>query len=215
MVKSFIRAQEAFDYYYNALNEIKSGVNGTSRFKNVGFYIRYPEANLIDLPYRNWSESYAKREFLWYMSGNRSVKELKKFAPIWDKMHNGDDLVNSNYGNLWQENQQLEKCIEQIKAEGVSGKGGRQIWLTLFDGKRKDQYEFDTPCTLNIGFEVENGELNMRVLMRSNDIWYGFCNDQYCFSMLMKIVAVRTNLVVGSYFHYAADLHLYEANRRK
>lgn len=215
MNKRFLTADAAFHYYYTALNEIESGENGTSRFKDVGFYITAPEANLITREYRKWSEKYADREFKWYMSGNRSVSELKKYAPIWDKMHSGDDLVNSNYGNLWQENDQLEKCIQQIKNEGDSGKGGRQIWLTLFDGKRKDQYEFDTPCTLNIGFEVENGELNMRVLMRSNDIWYGFCNDQYCFSQLMKIVATRTGLVMGWYYHYAADLHLYDANRGK
>ena len=49
----------------------------------------------------------------------------------------------------------------------------------------------------------------MAALMRSNDLWYGFCNDQYCFSMLQKLVADRLDIKVGEYYHYAHNLHLY------
>jgi len=45
--------------------------------------------------------------------------------------------------------------------------------------------------------------------MRSNDLWYGFCNDQYCFSMMQQMVADRLNLPVGTYYHFANNLHLY------
>lgn len=212
MRTEFKNANAAFNHFYNKLDRLDVGTNGTSRLINVGFYIKDPTNREICSPFRKWSEKYAQREWLWYMSGNRSVEELKKHAPIWDQMHNGDNLVNSNYGALWQENGQLDKCIKQIE----ENRGGdRQIWLTLFDGKRKDRYEFDTPCTLNIGFEVENGKLHMRVYMRSNDIWYGFCNDQYCFSMLQEMVAARCGLKVGWYYHHVADLHLYEAQMGK
>jgi len=49
----------------------------------------------------------------------------------------------------------------------------------------------------------------MAVLMRSNDLWYGFCNDQYQFSMLQMMVAERLNIEIGEYYHYAHNLHLY------
>jgi thymidylate synthase len=45
--------------------------------------------------------------------------------------------------------------------------------------------------------------------MRSNDLWYGFCNDQYCFSRLQLLVADELGLLVGKYFHFAHNLHLY------
>ena len=49
----------------------------------------------------------------------------------------------------------------------------------------------------------------MSVVMRSNDLWYGFCNDQYQFSMLQKMIAERLNIKIGTYYHFAHNLHLY------
>ena len=49
----------------------------------------------------------------------------------------------------------------------------------------------------------------MSVYMRSNDIWYGFCNDQYQFSSLQKMIAERLSIDVGWYYHHAHNMHLY------
>ena len=49
----------------------------------------------------------------------------------------------------------------------------------------------------------------MAVLMRSNDLWYGFCNDQYCFSKLQESVALKLGIEVGEYYHFAHNLHIY------
>ena len=45
--------------------------------------------------------------------------------------------------------------------------------------------------------------------MRSNDIWYGFCNDQYCFSNLQMLVAYETGYDLGTYYHFAHNSTLY------
>jgi thymidylate synthase len=139
------------------------------------------------------------------MSQNRSVSEIKKYAPIWDKMHSGNEIVNSNYGFLWNEKNQLGNIIAKLQNDQLT----RQAWITIYDGKKINEFKFDTPCTLSIGFVIEDGVLCMTVLMRSNDLWYGFCNDQYCFSKLQMLVAERLKLDVGWYYHYAADMHLY------
>ena len=49
----------------------------------------------------------------------------------------------------------------------------------------------------------------MCVTMRSNDLWYGFCNDQYQFSKLQELVCKKAGLDMGSYFHFAHNLHIY------
>ena len=124
-------------------------------------------------------------------------------------MHSGDNIVNSNYGWQWGRNNQLDKCIEQLKKD----KSTRQAWISIFDGKEKDMYQFDTPCTLAVGFyvlPVDESKLNMTVTMRSNDLIYGFCNDQYCFSKLQELVANELNMEVGDYYHFAHNLHIYE-----
>ena len=51
--------------------------------------------------------------------------------------------------------------------------------------------------------------------MRSNDLWFGFCNDQYCFSQLQQLVADETDYEIGTYFHFAHNLHLYERDLGK
>ena len=56
---------------------------------------------------------------------------------------------------------------------------------------------------------VPYNKLNMCVTMRSNDLWYGFCNDQYCFSRLQLLISKELNIEIGTYYHFAHNLHLY------
>lgn len=184
--------------------------NGTVRLENVGFYMAYPTENHITEDWRKWNLKYAEREWNWYLSHSRDVSELQKHAPTWKRMHGGDCQVNSNYGWLWNRNKQLQKVIELLK----NAPDTRQAWLTLYDGKEMDDYEFDTPCTLNIGFKLSvfpsgNKLLNMTVIMRSNDLIFGFCNDQFCFSQLQKYVASKIGAEIGYYYHFAQDIHIY------
>jgi thymidylate synthase len=65
----------------------------------------------------------------------------------------------------------------------------RKATISIYDGKEIDTYSKDTPCTYAVQFTILDGKLNMTVLMRSNDLWYGFCNDQFCFSRLQQTVA--------------------------
>ena len=206
----FENANTAFEQLYGMIQKYGQTTNvGTKALYNVGFLIYDPCSRDINAEWRKWSKKYAEREWAWYLSGNPSVEEIKKFAPIWDKMHNGDNRVNSNYGYQWIRNEQLSCCIEQLRNNPDS----RQAWVTIYDGKEKNLYDFDTPCTISIGFDINSARpdrLNMTVLMRSNDLIYGFCNDQYCFSKLQEMVANELGLKVGTYYHYAHDLHLYE-----
>lgn len=206
---SYKNATEAFEDLYGFI--IDQGLNtnlGTKAVYNVGFYIRNPQQRVITTEWRKFNYAYAEREFEWYMSKNRSVAEIKKYARIWDKMHGGDNIVNSNYGWQWSRNNQLDKCIEQLKKD----KSTRRAWFTIFDGKEKDKYLYDTPCTLAVGFDIkpEIGTLDMCVTMRSNDLVYGFCNDQYCWTKLQQIIADELNIPTGTYYHFAHDLHIYE-----
>lgn len=203
-------ANEAFEELYNCISMygLFNANQGTKAVLNAGFYIDNPVDRDITTKWRKWSKTYAEREWNWYLSQNRSVEEIKKFAPTWDKMHGGDNIVNSNYGWQWGRENQLDKCIEQLKKDAST----RQAWFSIFDGKEKDQYTYDTPCTLAIGFytDLVNSELlNMTVTMRSNDLIFGFCNDQYCFSKLQEQVANELNMQVGTYFHFAQNLHIY------
>jgi thymidylate synthase len=206
--KTFKNAEAAFLFFWGYIPTFGRPKGDTHFLDNVGFYILNPLDNLIQAPFRNWSHKYAEYEWQWYLSGNRSVSEIKKRAPLWDKMHAGDDIVNSNYGYQWTRNNQVQYVIDELKRDPLS----RRAVISIYDGKEHEQYKYDTPCTLELIFNLNGDKLNMSVLMRSNDLWFGFCNDQYCFSKLQGLIADALEKGVGYYYHYAADLHLYNKN---
>ena len=208
---SFKTANDAFhDLYWRI---VRDGVDfaGTKALFNVGFEIQHPAANaIIDSKIkRNWSLEYANAEWRWYLSGDRNIAKLGelygKVPQIWQRMadHNGD--VNSNYGWQWKRNAQLDMVIEMLKQNPET----RQAAISIYDGKEITNYSKDTPCTYAVQFTVLDGKLNMSVVMRSNDLWYGFCNDQYQFSNLQMLVAKETGYKMGTYYHFAHNLHLY------
>ena len=79
-------------------------------------------------------------------------------------------------------------------------------------GKEIDDYSHDTPCTYAVQFTIVHNRLDMCVTMRSNDLWYGFCNDQYQFSKLQEMVSKRLKIETGVYYHFAHNMHLYNDN---
>jgi len=214
MIKNnFKNADEAFKYFYREI--IKSGVafGDTKALFNVGFTIENPIDNYIhdkgSIVPRKWNLEYARAEWQWYLSGDRNITKLGKIygkiPPIWIKMADDDGNVNSNYGYQWQRNRQLNQMILKLKLD----KDTRQACISIYDGKEHHKYSTDTPCTYAVQFTILDDKLDMCVVMRSNDLWYGFCNDQYCFSMLQQLVASRLDIPVGTYYHFAHNLHLY------
>jgi thymidylate synthase len=201
-------AQEAFEHLYTSINDNGILVENTKVFYNQGFYILNPLDNKINTDFRKWNLKYANREWDWYLSGNPSAKEISKFAPIWKKHMDENGNVCSNYGWQWNRKNSLNKVIDKLKND----KNTRQAVLSIYDSKEIDTYNFDTPCTNSIHFQIVENKLCMTVNMRSNDLWYGFCNDQYCFSKLQELVSLKLNIEAGWYYHFASNLHLYDRN---
>ena len=120
-------------------------------------------------------------------------------------MANPRGYVNSNYGYQWERNDQIGYIINLLKNEPDT----RQAVITILDMKEHDEFTFDTPCTYAIQFTIVHGRLDMCVTMRSNDLWYGFCNDQYQFSMLQEMISLELEIESGAYYHFAHNMHLY------
>jgi thymidylate synthase len=209
MRNTFETANEAYEYMHNEI--ITNGIDfaNTKALFNIGFTIENPTNKVITNKERNWNEEYAAAEWAWYLSGDPRVTTLGKLygkiPAIWKNMADKNGEVNSNYGYQWRRNDQLENVINILE----HGFDTRQAAISIYDGKEINKYEFDTPCTYAIQFTVVQGKLYMSVYMRSNDLWYGFCNDQYQFASLQEMVAERLNLPVGTYYHHAHNLHLY------
>ncbi len=210
MKTKFKNANEAYKYLLDKIISDGIDFDNTKALFNIGFEIEDPLDNAITDEHRKWNINYAEREWKWYLSGNPSALEICKFAPIWKNMMDENGDVRSNYGWQWNRNGQLGKVIRML----ADNPNTRKASISIYDAKEIDTYSNDTPCTYAVHFDIIDNKLNMTVLMRSNDIWYGFCNDQYCFSMLQKLVCdelkvFRSDLEIGTYYHFAHNIHLY------
>ena len=207
--KVFRNANEAYEYLHDQI--IQNGVDfgDTKALFNVGFYITDPKDRKIINRERKWNEEYAEAEWQWYLSGDRNIAKLGdlygKVPEIWKRMADKNGNVNSNYGWQWKRNGQLAEVIDMLKYNPDT----RQATISIYDGKEWDRYINDTPCTYAVQFTIVNNRLDMCVTMRSNDLWYGFCNDQYQFSKLQEMVSKRLKIDTGTYYHFAHNMHLY------
>ena len=207
--KKFRNANEAYEYLHDRI--IQDGIDfaNTKALFNVGFYITDPTDNKIINKERNWKQEYAEAEWKWYLSENRNINKLGeiygKVPEIWKRMADSNGDVNSNYGWQWGRNNQIDMVIETLKQVEDT----RQAAISIYDCKEYDNYTHDTPCTYAVQFTILHGRLDMCVTMRSNDLWYGFCNDQYCFSKLQEMIAIELGINEGVYYHFAHNMHLY------
>jgi len=214
MKTKFKNAREAFIYFYNEINSNGVAFGDTKALFNVGFTLENPSQKNINVlnPDRKFNLEYAEAEWQWYLSGDPSIDKLGEIngsiPPIWEKMADFDRKVRSNYGWQWEREHQLDKVIQMLKVYPDT----RQAVLSIYDGKEISTYRNDTPCTYAVQFTILNDKLEMSVLMRSNDLWFGFCNDQYCFASLHELVAERLSIELGTYYHFAHNLHLYITN---
>jgi thymidylate synthase len=211
MKTKFYNAREAFIYFYNEINSNGVVFGDTKALFNVGFTLENPSKKNINVlnPNRKFNLEYAEAEWQWYLSGDPSIDKLGEIngsiPPIWETMADSDRKVRSNYGWQWERNHQLDKVVAMLKTNPET----RQAVISIYDGKEISTYSKDTPCTYAVQFTVLDNKLHMAVLMRSNDLWFGFCNDQYCFASLQELVAERLAMELGTYYHFAHNLHLY------
>lgn len=207
--KVFRNANEAYEYLHDKIIQEGIDFGDTKALFNVGFYITDPKDRKIINKERKWKEDYAEAEWQWYLTGMPNIKVLGeiygKVPEIWKRMANPQGYVNSNYGYQWERNDQIDYVCNLLKNEPDT----RQAVITILDMKEHDEFTYDTPCTTAIQFTVVNDRLDMCVTMRSNDLWYGFCNDQYQFSRLQDLMAFRLGIETGTYYHFAHNMHLY------
>jgi len=219
-IQFFENANEAFQFYNYAIPAYGLEHGNTRCLFNVGFYINNPLDNHITCDHRKWNLDYAKAEWRWYLSGVNNVTKLGKIygsiPKIWLKICDDNGTVNSNYGYHWfkgktYKDKQYYKVIKQLKKDKYT----RRASLSVYNMNKVKLDDTDVPCTYAVNFNIVDSKLNMSVVMRSNDLWFGFCNDQFCFSMLQKSVltdlqGVYPHLKIGHYYHFANNLHLYK-----
>jgi len=203
----FNNAEEAFEYYYDFIMNNGVEYNNTKAVFNIMIKIKNPIDRNINTKWRKFNKKYADIEWNWYNSKNKNPDMVVNGgAKLWNTLRDKNGEVMSNYGYWWNLNNQLEDVIETLRTMPTT----RQAVISLLDTKIMDTNKKDVICTWGINFYILNNKLNMSIMMRSNDLIYGFCNDQYCFSKLQEYVSNSLNIEIGEYTHIVNNMHIYE-----
>lgn len=155
---------------------------------------------------------YAKKEWIWKLSGDRFDTSISEHAGAWANLKDVDGGHNSNYGQYFFGQQ---NGIDWVVKELIRDKDSRRAVIPLLNSDHLRTNNPDHVCTESISFRIRDDMLNMSVNMRSNDFIWGFTNDAITFSCLYRLVyaLVRPfypDLAVGVYHHKADSLHIYE-----
>jgi len=175
-----------------------------------------PYDNIITLENFETNKQYAYIELSWYISGKTSIRVNPLIEKIWTKFSDDGINVNSAYGYYFfkQKTPTLSTQWDWIVDELKNDPDSRRCVFNINNISHKYNTK-DMPCTLTCQVMVRDDKLIWITNMRSNDIYYGFRNDIYCFTEIQKRLAVELNLEAGLYYHNAASLHLYEKEYEK
>ena len=173
------------------------------------FELSDPTRVNITIPDRKFNKRYALAEWLWYLSANPNSLNIGKLARIWRMISDEFCEVESNYGVY------LKPQWNWVKDEIIKDRDTRRATFVINQPYHKFKNSSDYPCTHYIQFFVRDNKLHLGVNMRSNDLVYGLCNDVFTFSlfqqlMLSELNAFGLDLELGSYFHHAGSLYVYE-----
>jgi len=213
----FIKDDNMNGIYYKLAKQVLNqgmSVNGTRELQNVSFELTNPLKNIT----QNRSQAkygvslyYALGELVWYFTSSNSMKFISKFGKMWEKLSDDGKTNNSAYGYRLQTQFGFNQ-IKTIERLLKKDKYSRRAVLNI-NTPNKNVYETnDEPCTIALQFLIRDNRLNLTTIMRSNDLWFGTPYDVLFFTSLQRIIANDLKIEMGSYYHFATSMHIYERN---
>lgn len=189
-----------------------------------------PLYSTMDFPSRRFNWRYFAGELAWYLKADPSIQFINNFSSFWKDI-TPTGKANSNYGYLLFNVHPSQKVADS-DGSGIPDREHRNQLEWVYDSLVKDpntrqavaffnapyfQYDGnkDFVCTMYINFWIRKGYLDMKVQMRSNDIFFGLTYDAPWFSTIMQsmylnLKEVYPDLKLGVYYHCADNIHFYE-----
>lgn len=177
-----------------------------------GSYNIPPYVRFTNFKSRKLNLDYIKREFLWYLKGDRHDVSIAQYAKIWQMVVNDDGSFNSNYGQyFFGEQNQFDTVVKILRED----KDSRRASVLLLTKEHVNSDTKDVPCTYSVNFRIRDNKLNMTVRMRSQDAVFGLGNDLPTFSFIHEmmynaLLEFYPELEYGNYHHSSDSLHIYE-----
>ncbi len=189
----------------------------------------HPRNRVLSTPTRDANHVFHFMESLWMLSGSNEIEFPVFFNASYSQFSDDGKTMWDSYGWRWREffgYDQLDAIVEELKANPNSRRcvlamwsGGQQSgkpWVSDHSHGPCDDFYVAThggkavPCNTHAYFAIRGGKLNMTVMNRSNDAFWGcFGANAVHFSFLLEYMAMRIGVPIGSYFQFTNNLHAY------
>jgi hypothetical protein len=175
-------------------------------------YLNPTERVLFDTD-RDANPFFHLMEALWILAGRKDVEWIGKFnAGLSRYSDNGWDY-HAAYGDRLRNHfgfDQLVQVVNLLKKDPDTRRAVAQIW-SANDDLNADT--LDVPCNDLLFFKIRDGELNLTVANRSNDvIWGAYGANVVQFSIIQEYVAAWVGVEVGVYRQVSDSFHVYTDN---
>lgn len=200
------------EYIFERGTLVKVGDELTKEVVGAQFVVKDARDRLIVSNIRKVNFPFAVAEWLGLMTGEAELPFFQQFVSGYDKYSTDGKVVDGAYGPrlhpMGRFDDQLTGVISELRRDPMS----RRAVMSIYSGGA-DLYGAggkNTPCTLTLQFLVRQGHVHLLANMRSSDVVWGVTYDVFMFTMLQEYVATQLDLPLGSYYHHAGSLHLYE-----
>lgn len=176
----------------------------TKELLNVSIELTNPRSRLGWNIGRGFSLPFAIGEAALIFNATNSVEPIAFLNP---RMRQFSDDLETLYGAY---GPRISKYIHDLVIKLQVDRHSRQAILVIPTNEDVRVYTKDWPCTCVIQFMIRKEKLHMFVTMRSNDFIYGLPYDLFNYTSFQETMANELGVEVGTYYHTAQSLHLYE-----
>lgn len=181
--------------------------------------IRNPAQRFMSLIGRKNNPMQTIYETLWVLSGRSDIGALSYYMPRAGDFSDDGKVWRGGYGPRlfrWNEQpdvawggiNQMQGVIDTFKKDRATRQAVIQIWDPDQDGPEDESK--DKPCTNYLHFMARDGKLDLMVVMRSNDLLWGFSSiNVFEWTFLQELLANILYFEVGKYYHVVDSLHIY------
>lgn len=205
------------DVYAEVAHEVRSrGVKRSARgleTRDLEDVVIHLDSPLDALPVgcgRNLNRAIAAAEAMQLVGRFSDPEWMVRISPEFAKFREDSGHFHGAYGHRI--DYQLADAVAKLKADPDTRQAVIALWDADLDGTLMLHTKKDYPCTVAIGLSRTFNKLNVRVTMRSNDVWLGLPYDLFQFTQLQLSACNALELDPGSYTHTAWSMHLYERN---
>jgi hypothetical protein len=173
-----------------------------------------PTERVLFHPWRDANPFFHFYESLWMLAGRNDVAPLTRYVKRMADFSDDGETFNAAYGHRWRhatkiDIDQLTRIISGLQINPECRRQVLKIWAIKHDLARATK---DAACNLAATFQINpEGELDMAVFCRSNDIIWGcYGANAVHFSMLQEYIARSVGVRIGKYTQISVNYHAYE-----